>query len=120
LRDAKLDGHRGLDTLHHARTGLAFPRGFEDAIAAFQRRADRGLLRGSDLGPTDRFTTLRPDEAGPGNPGMNSFLNDRSFEFRKDTEHLEKRLASWRGSIDSLAVEVEVDTSAFQLTQKPD
>jgi len=35
-------------------------------------------------------------------------------------EHLKKRLAGWRGSINSLPIEVEVDTGALQLTQKPD
>ena len=114
------DGHRSLDPLHDTRAGVALPRGFEDAGAAFQRLADRGLLDRGNLGPTDRLATLGADEAGPRNPGMNSFLNNGSFEFRKDTEHLEKRLAGWRGSINSLRIEVEVDTGALQLTQKPD
>ena len=41
-------------------------------------------------------------------------------QYGRGTEHLEKRLASWRGGVDGLPVEIEVDTGALQLTEKPD
>jgi hypothetical protein len=49
---------------------------------------------------------------------MNSFLNNRSFEFRKDTEHLEKRLASWRGSVDSAGGVKEGAMTQFSIDER--
>jgi hypothetical protein len=60
------------------------------------------------LAPRSRETSLDPLD------------NHRALELGKDAHHLEHRLSGWCAGVDTLLVEVEIDTLGVQFAEKPD
>jgi hypothetical protein len=111
-------GHLGFDALHYAGAGAALARGFENALAACQRRTDCRFFRCANPRPTDRFAALRADDTRPGYPSVDAFLNDRALELGEHTQHLKQRAARRRSRVDRLPIQIQIATGTIQLTQE--
>ncbi len=60
----------------------------------------------------------RPSKApslflGPGEPGVDTLADHGALELCEDTHHLEQGLSSWRGGIDPLTVQVQINASGL-------
>jgi hypothetical protein len=56
-----------------------------------------------------------PLAPGPRKPGADPFLNHRALKLSKDAHHLEQGLAGWRGRIEALPMQEEIDPQRMQL-----
>jgi hypothetical protein len=64
--------------------------------------------------PAEAFTfTLGPLKAS-----ADPFLNNRAFELGKNPEHLKHGLACWRGRIETLLMQKQVDAERVKLGQE--
>ncbi len=60
----------------------------------------------------------RPSKApslfpGPSEPGVDTFADHGALELCEDPHHLEQGLSSWRGGIDPLTVQVQINASSL-------
>src|SRR6266550_9127840 len=105
---------RAGNALYGARVDLEFGRRLAHAHAPRQSRPDSFSQLVSDSWPAEAFTfTLGPLKAS-----ANPFLNNRAFELGKNAEHLKHGLACWRGRIETLLMQKQVDAERVKLGQE--
>jgi hypothetical protein len=100
-------------------TVLAFTSNFAAVLRTLMPPARAALIRSASLSaigwPAESFTfTLGPLKAS-----ADALLNDRAFELGKNAEHLKHGLACWRGRIEALLMQKQVDAERVKLGQEP-
>jgi hypothetical protein len=61
-----------------------------------------------------------PLDPGLLEPGANPLADHLALELGEHTHHLEQRLAAWRGRIDPLAIQVQIDPLRVDLAEEGD
>src|SRR5262249_786259 len=102
------------DTLYGAWVYVELGRRLAHAHAARQSCSDSLSQLVRDRWPAESFTfTLGPLKAS-----AHALLNYRAFELAKNADHLKHRLACWRGRIETLLMQKQVDAERVKLGQE--
>src|SRR5262249_28552120 len=102
------------NTLYGARVYFELGRRLAHAHAPRQRRPDSLSKLVRDGWPAQSFAfTLGPLKAS-----TDALLNYRAFELSKNAEHLKHGLACWRGRIEALLMQKQVDSERVKLGQE--
>ena len=68
---------------------------------------------------TDRLAAFGAPYSRSGEPGVYSFLDDRTLKLREYAEHLKERPSGWCCRVDRLLFEVEIAARCIEFTEKP-